>query len=214
MLSSGRFVAESAVLCSSCGSEGQASSVWRAGVSGPPSPKARVGVLPCPPAQVGGSRQVYSQVFSETLVPAQVSGTGSRRSAACSLSFPRGRGPPACPPPPHVAGPGLAPALSQERAAQLAWRRPRWVPPRGKLQNQPEAPREPLHPSLRAPLVTAPTAPTAPHLQTQPPQHPWYPHGGMWRSRAAPALRLPFAGALGSTAPCLRRLTPMGTQPK
>lgn len=51
--------------------------------------------------------------FSETLVPAQVSGTGSHQSAACSLSFRRGGDLPPHPLHPHVAGLGLAPVLSQ-----------------------------------------------------------------------------------------------------
>lgn len=65
--------------------------------------------------------------------------------------------------------------------------------------------------SLRAPLVAALTAPTAPHLQTQsPPQHPRYPRGGMWRSRAAPALRLPFAESPGQHGSLLKEINPDG----
>ena len=65
--------------------------------------------------------------------------------------------------------------------------------------------------SLRAPLVAAPTAPTAPHRPTQsPPQHPRYPRGGMWRSRAAPALRLPFAESPGQHGSLLKEINPDG----
>lgn len=157
--------------------------------------------------------QVCGQGFSETVVVAQVSGTGSQRVSRVFSFLPKWeRRPPACLSVllPGLPGAGISTcAQAGARAAQPGWRMPFWVLPRGKLENL----HEPVAAGPKKPLSSLWPLPPQPQLPAQHPRSPRS-NGKAEEPSSSSRSHCPLPCALGGMAPCLRRLTPMGTQPE